>query len=144
MEQELAMLRNWPPALSLEDHIAREAVKNGSTIDPVEAADVVLAMKMIRLADNEPAIRTAWLMACDQVEKEMCEIIARRLRLPVQHIDTRMHAAAASAVLRVISENVGANLLEGVDPAQFADTAAHIASAVRRATGGAVGDPVPG
>ncbi|MGX1117392.1 hypothetical protein RKD37_002755 [Streptomyces ambofaciens] len=99
-------------------------------------------MKMIRLADSEPAIRTAWLMACDQVEREMAEIIARRLGLPARHIDARLHAAAASAALRVISEDVGASLLEGADPAQFADASTRIAQAVRRVTGGAVGDAV--
>ncbi|WP_436942691.1 helix-turn-helix domain-containing protein [Streptomyces sp. SudanB66_2053] len=142
VEQELAMLRSWPPELSLEDHFAAEAVKGAKAIDPVEAADIVLATKMIRLADSEPAIRTAWLMACDQVEKEMVEIIAQRLHLTKRHIDARLHAAAASATLRVISEDVGASLLEGADPSEFADASTRIAQAVRRATGGAVGDAV--
>ncbi|MFE9888508.1 TetR/AcrR family transcriptional regulator [Streptomyces scopuliridis] len=142
VEQELALLRSWPPELSLEDHFAAEALSNGREIDPAEAADTILAMKMIRLADSEPAIRTAWLMACDQVEKQMVEIIAQRLQLPAHHIDARLHAAAASAALRVISEDVGASLLEGADPRQFAGTSTRIAHAVRRATGGAVGDAV--
>ncbi|MGX1249613.1 AcrR family transcriptional regulator [Streptomyces ambofaciens] len=142
VEHELAMLRSWPADVPLEDHFAAESVRSGKEIDPVEAADILLAMKMIRLADSEPAIRTAWLMACDQVEREMAEIIARRLGLPARHIDARLHAAAASAALRVISEDVGASLLEGADPAQFADASTRIAQAVRRVTGGAVGDAV--
>lgn len=142
VELEMATLRSWSPEISLEDHFLAESRKIGREAGPVEVADSLLAMKMIRLADSEPAIRTAWLMACDQVEREMAEIIARRLGLPAQDIEVRLHAAAASATLRVINEDVGASLLEGADPRQFADTSARIAHAVRRATGGAVGDPV--
>ncbi|MEV5980907.1 helix-turn-helix domain-containing protein [Streptomyces sp. NPDC052114] len=139
---EMSTLRSWPPELSLEAHFLAESTRIGQELGPVEAADSLLAMKMIRLADSEPAIRTAWLMACDQVEREMAEIIARRLQLPVKDTEVRLHAAAAAATLRVINEDVGASLLDGADPRQFADTSTRIAHAVRRATGGAVGDPI--
>ncbi|MEV6594902.1 TetR/AcrR family transcriptional regulator [Streptomyces acidicola] len=139
---EMSTLRSWSPELSLEDHFLAESRRIGREASPVEAADSLLAMKMIRMAASEPAIRAAWLMACDQVEREMAEIIARRLQLPAQDIEVRLHAAAASAALRVINEDVGARLLEGADPRQFADTSTRIAHAIRRATGGAVGDPV--
>nr|WP_326813236.1 helix-turn-helix domain-containing protein [Streptomyces scopuliridis] len=142
VDTEMAVLRSWPPELPLEVHFVVEATKLARKATPTDVADNGLAVKMIRLADDEPAIRTAWLMACDQVEREMVRIIAQRLKLPVENIDVRLHAAAASAALRVINEDVGAKLLEGVDPAQFGDTAAWIAQAIRRATGGAVGDPV--
>ena len=104
--------------------------------------DTELAIKMIRLADTKPAIRTAWLMACDQVEREMAEMIAGRRGLPAEDLDVRVHAAAASAALRVLNEHIGAAILEGTDPRDFADAPARIARAVRTATGGAVGDPV--
>ncbi|MEV0778059.1 TetR/AcrR family transcriptional regulator [Streptomyces sp. NPDC050433] len=139
---EMAMLRSWPRRLSLEEHVAAEGVRYEREAIPVERADDLLAVKMIRLADIEPGIRTAWLMACDQVEREMVEIIALRLRLPADDIEVRLHAAAASAALRVINEDIGAALLEGVDPKEFADAPDRVARAVRRATGGAVGDPV--
>ncbi|NJP99862.1 TetR/AcrR family transcriptional regulator [Streptomyces zingiberis] len=142
VEWEMATLRSWPPQRSLEVHFAAESNRFGSEASDVERTDTVLAMKMIRLADTEPAIRTAWLMACDQVEREMAEIIAQRLGLSAGNLDVRLHAAAASAALRVLNEHIGAALLEGVDPGDFADGAARIAQAVRRATGGAVGDPV--
>ncbi|WP_328356288.1 TetR/AcrR family transcriptional regulator [Streptomyces sp. NBC_00445] len=142
VEWEMSTLRSWPPQLSLEVHFAAESNRFGREASDVERMDTALAIKMIRLADTEPAIRTAWLMACDQVEREMAEIIAQRLGLPAEDLDVRLHAAAASAALRVLNEDIGAALLEGADPRDFADAPARIARAVRRATGGAVGDPV--
>ncbi|WP_413801226.1 TetR/AcrR family transcriptional regulator [Streptomyces iranensis] len=142
VEWEMSTLRSWPPQLSLEAHFAAESSKFGREASDVERMDTELAIKMIRLADTEPAIRTAWLMACDQVEREMAEIIAERLGLPAENLDVRLHAAAASAALRVLNEHIGAAILEGTDPRDFADAPARIARAVRTATGGAVGDPV--
>jgi len=139
---EMSMLRSWPPELSLEEHIAAESIRFVREAGDQEQADEVLAMKMIRLSDKEPAIRTAWLMACDLVEREMAEIIAVRLRAPADDLQVRLHAAAASAALRVINEDVGAALLGGADPREFADAPERIAHAVRTATGGAVGDPI--
>ena len=142
VEWEMSTLRSWPPQLSLEVHFAAESNKFGREASDVERMDTELAIKMIRLADTEPAIRTAWLMACDQVEREMAEIIAGRLGLPAEDLDVRLHAAAASAALRVLNEHIGAAILEGTDPRDFTDAPARIARAVRTATGGAVGDPV--
>jgi AcrR family transcriptional regulator len=142
VEWEMSTLRSWPQQLSLEGHFAAESNKFGREASDVERMDTELAIKMIRMADTQPAIRTAWLMACDQVEREMAEIIAGRLGLPAEDLDVRLHAAAASAALRVLNEHIGAAILEGADPRDFADAPARIAQAVRRATGGAVGDPV--
>ncbi|MGW5868971.1 TetR/AcrR family transcriptional regulator, partial [Streptomyces sp. NPDC055239] len=142
VEWEMRMLREWPAHLSLEEHFSTEASRFRREADPVEIADNALAMRMIRLADTEPPLRTAWLMACDQVEREMAGIIAKRLGLPADDLQVRLHGAAASAAFRVLNEHIGAALLDGVDPAQFADAPARVADAIRRATGGAVGDPV--
>ncbi|MFD3521638.1 TetR/AcrR family transcriptional regulator [Streptomyces sp. NPDC058653] len=142
MRREMAILASWPAHLSLEDHVTAETRRYGRQADPVDLADNALAMKMIRLADTEPALRTAWLMACDQMEREMAHLIAARLGTAADDLDVRLHAAAAAAALRVISEDIGAALLAGADPADFSDAPARVAGALRRATGGAIGDPV--
>ncbi|MGW5869096.1 acyl-CoA-like ligand-binding transcription factor, partial [Streptomyces sp. NPDC055239] len=93
--------------------------------------------------DTEPPLRTAWLMACDQVEREMAGIIAKRLGLPADDLQVRLHAAAASAAVRVLSEHIGAAALCGDIPEDFeGDVIRRVARAVRDATGGAVGDVV--
>ncbi|WP_455356666.1 TetR/AcrR family transcriptional regulator [Streptomyces sp. SYSU K217416] len=142
LDWEMATLRGWPPQLSLEEHFTAETRRFGREASDAERVDNVLAIKMIRLADTEPAIRTAWLMACDQLEREMAEIFARRLQLPAGDLDARLHAAAASGALRVLNEDIGAAFLEGADPQDYQDAPVQIAQALRRATGGAVGDPV--
>ena len=139
---EISTLRSWPLELSLEDHLLAERDRYGREAGGSEVADNALAMKMIRLADSEPALRTAWLMACDQLEREMADIIAKRLRLPADNMDVRLHAATASAILRVVSEDIGARIQDGTDPKHFADSPAYLANAIRRATGGSLGDPV--
>ncbi|MEO3753728.1 helix-turn-helix domain-containing protein [Streptomyces sp. B6B3] len=142
VEWEMATLRSWPPALSLEQHFAAESARHRREASDVELADIRLAMRMILLADREPALRTAWLMACDQVERELAGIIAGRLGIPAEDLRVRLHAAAASAALRVINEDIGAAILGGADLGEFADAPERVAHAVREATGGAVGDPI--
>ncbi|PSM37465.1 TetR family transcriptional regulator [Streptomyces dioscori] len=141
VEWEMRMLRSWPRHLSLEDHLATEATGYARAADAVEQADTLLAIRMIRLADHEPAIRTAWLMACDQVEREMTAIIAKRLGLPATDLDVRLHAAAASAAFRVVNEELGTAALRGTIPPEFeGDVIRYVARAIRDATGGTIGD----
>ncbi|MEU0990318.1 helix-turn-helix domain-containing protein [Streptomyces sp. NPDC005953] len=142
----LGVLRDWPQESSLEEHLTEELTKLrlGHKVPPVDPADEMLAMKMIRLADTEPAIRTAWLMACDHTEHELGMIIAARLRRPATDLDVRLHAATAASVLRVLDEHLGAAILAGDDLEEFMDVPAaarRYAQAIRAATGGAVGDP---
>lgn len=141
----MGVLRSWPRDCSLETHMAAETRRRGKEMEPAEAADEMLAVRMIALADTEPALRTAWLMACDQVEREMCVIFAQRLGLPADDLQVRLHAAAAAAVVRVMDEHIGAALLSGASLADFEGIevlTARFATAVRSATGGAIGDPV--
>ncbi|WP_445518223.1 TetR/AcrR family transcriptional regulator [Streptomyces sp. NEAU-174] len=143
----MSVLRSWPRQSSLEDHLATELAgfRHDTEKLPVDLADEMLAMKMIRLADTEPALRTAWLMACDQTERELCAIIADRLERPADDLEVRQHAAAAAAVVRVLEEHIGAAILAGADVTEFTDVAAvslRFARAIRTATGGVVGDPV--
>ncbi|MEV6125236.1 helix-turn-helix domain-containing protein [Streptomyces violaceusniger] len=138
----VTLMRSWPRHRSLDDHLATELTRISHEPPPV---DNLLAMKMIRLADTEPALRTVWLMAYDQVEREMCVIIGDRLERPVGDLEGRMYAAAAAAVVRVLDEHIGAAALAGADLTQFTDMTAvarRIAHAIRTATGGVVGDPI--
>lgn len=145
VEWFMNVMRDWPRHSSLEDHIVAELKKRATDVDPAELADEMLATKMIALGDTEPAIRSAWLMACDQVEHELTGILASRLSRQADDIEVRLHAATAAAAMRVVDEDIGAMLLTGTDLAQFKDlsaVSARIVGAIRTATGGAVGDPV--
>ncbi|MFD6433687.1 TetR/AcrR family transcriptional regulator [Streptomyces venezuelae] len=143
----LGVLRRWPRESALEDHLDAElaGIRLGHEQPPVTLSDELLAMKMIRLADTEPALRTAWLMACDEVERELRTIIGERLERPPDDLQVRMYAASAASVVRVLDEHIGSAALAGDDVTEFEGVTAlarRYARAIRTATGGAVGDPV--
>jgi AcrR family transcriptional regulator len=139
-EEFIAMLRRWPREVSLEDHLIVWA-KNRSR-DPDQQAYDLAVIKMTVLTEKEPDLRAAWLMTNDQIERELVGIIADRLRRSTDDLEVRLHAAAATAVLRVISEDVSAALMAGADRASLGNPLGRMAHAVRIATGGIVGDPV--
>ncbi len=139
-EECVAVLRRWPREVSLEEHLVEWATNRSKDPDQQSYDDAVI--KMTVLAEKEPDLRAAWLMAHDRIERDLVEIIADRLRRPADDIQVRLHAAAATAVLRVISEDVSAALMAGADRASIGNPLKHMAHAVRVATGGAVGDPV--
>lgn len=148
----LSLLHSWPRNSSLEDHLAAELVRLRHETPPVDLADEMLAMKMIRLADTEPALRTAWLMACDETEQQLRVIIGDRLGRPAGDLEVRLHAAATAAVVRVLDEQIGVAFLAGAgagadagagttEPSDVQAAARQFAQAIRTATGGAVGGP---
>lgn len=141
VEWFVSVLRSWPRQLSFEEHYVAELAKRPQGQD----ADLLASRQMIVLAKTEPAIRTAWLMACDRGEREFIAAIANRLQRSTDDIEVRIHAAAATSVLRVISEDVSAAVLTGAAPAAIDDPLKRIEFIVRAlyvATGGVVGDPV--
>lgn len=139
-EEFVAVLRRWPRDLSLEEHLAEWAANRPR--DPEQRAYDLAVIRLIALADSEPGLRTAWLMACDQIERELIEVIADRLKRPADDVEVRLHAAAANSVIRVLNEEIGAAVLAGVDRTSLGNSLERIASAVRVATGGRLGDPV--
>ena len=145
VEWFMDVMRGWPREQSLEDHLTAELAKQQREMPAARKADEMLGVKMIALADTEPALRSAWLMAYDLVERELVEIIAERMGRPADDLDARRHAAAAAAVVRVTEEHIGAALISGTDVARFRDLpslASRVAGTIRTATGGAVGDPI--
>lgn len=140
VEECVAVLRRWPRQVSLEDHLVEWATNRPKDPDQQSYDDAVI--KMTVLAEKEPDLRAAWLMTHDRIERELVEIIADRLRRPTDDIEVRLHAAATTAVLRVISEDASAALMAGADRVSLGNPIGRMAQAVRVATGGAVGDPV--
>jgi AcrR family transcriptional regulator len=140
MEWLVEALRRWPREMSIEQHLA--AVRQELHRTPAELADDLAGVRMLHLGDTEPPLRSAWLMACDGVERELAAIIADRLRRPVGDVEVRTHAGAATAAVRVVNEALVPAVLSGATLAELPDPFASMARAVRVATSGAVGDPV--
>jgi AcrR family transcriptional regulator len=140
VEEFVAVLHRWPREVSLEDHLVEWATNRPKNPDRQSYDDAVI--KMTVLGEKEPDLRAALLMTNDRIERELVEIIANRLRRPTDDLEVRLHAAASTAVLRIISEDVCAALMAGVDRVSIGNPIGHMANAVRVATGGVVGDPV--
>lgn len=139
----LAMLKSWPRALSLEEHYGAVLSARAAGVGSDLAAHDLILARTLELAKTEPAIRSVWLMACDEVEAQMVGIVADRLHRPIDDPEMRLHAAAATAVMRLINEDLATSLLAddstGLDIRRVAE---RLPRAVRAATGGAIGDPV--
>jgi AcrR family transcriptional regulator len=140
VDEFVAVLRRWPRQVSLEDHLVEWAANRPK--DPDQRAYDDAVIKMTVLGEKEPDLRAALLMTNDRIERELVEIIADRLRRPTDDLEVRLHAATTTAVVRVISEDVCAALMAGVDRASLGNPIERMAEAVRVATGGVIGDPV--
>jgi AcrR family transcriptional regulator len=139
----VSVVRTWPPERAFEDHYAQELTTLAkSPRDPEQDANDLAAMRMIVLATTEPALRAVWLMACDQIEQEFVIILGHRLQRSTDDVDVRMHAAAATSVVRVFSEALHACILSGGDPITLENLQESIARAVSRATGGIISAPI--
>jgi AcrR family transcriptional regulator len=140
VEEFVAVLRRWPRNVSLKDHLVEWAANRPK--DTEQRAYDEAVIKMTVLGEKEPDLRAALLMTNDRIERELVEIIADRLRRPTDDLEVRLHAAATTAVVRVISEDVCAALMAGADRASLGNPIERMAEAVRVATGGVIGDPV--
>jgi AcrR family transcriptional regulator len=143
-EWYLAALRGWPRGQSIEEYFAE--VRDNVHRTPEQIIDDVAGAQLVALGDDEPALRSAWLMASDQIERELAAVIADRLGRPVDDIEVRMHAAAAWGAVRVINEALGRQVVEELERDGHvtlrSDPFEDMARAVRTATGGAIGDAV--
>jgi len=137
-------LRGWPRAQSIEEYLAE--VRDTVQRTPEQLLDDVAGAQLVALGDDEPALRSAWLMASDQIERELAAVVADRLGGSADDIEVRIHAAAAWGAIRVINEALGRQVVEELERdgnvTLRSDPFEDMARAVRVATGGALGDPV--
>lgn len=137
----IGVLDRWPAELSLGDHMAADAVSH--PFSEQDIADEFSAMRIASMTASEPALRTAYLMVHDELERGFIPVIAKRLRLPAGDLTVRLCAAAVTGALRVIDEDVSTAVV--VDGRQVSpqETLALIDRAILDATNGRIGAPVP-
>ncbi|MBU6536459.1 TetR/AcrR family transcriptional regulator [Streptomyces sp. NPDC057245] len=122
VRREMSLLRSWPSHLSLEEHLTAELREYERGATPTDRVDDALAIRMAVLATTEPALRTAWLMACDQEQRSLADRIALRARVPADDLRVRLDAAGAAAVVRALTEAAATALLSGTGPGELAGT----------------------
>jgi AcrR family transcriptional regulator len=134
------LLKDWPRDASIETYLQQEMPSYLRTGQ--EIADAVAAVRIITMIRKEPAIRTAWLMACAEAEDAFAGIIARRLgRSPEDH-DVLLCAAATMAAVRVVDETVSTAAVLHGQRFELAEVVDMLTRAIRTASTLPICDPV--
>ncbi len=100
----IEIANRWPPELSLAEHLAAYAVAHPLT--PQDIDDEIASMRIATMTSSEPALRTAYLMIHDEMERGLIPVIAKRLRLADDDLTVRLCAAAVTGAFRVVDEEV--------------------------------------
>ncbi|MEZ0341983.1 TetR/AcrR family transcriptional regulator [Mycobacterium sp. pV006] len=140
VDRFIKMLQRWPPELSLAEHLAADSAEYPLT--PQEVADEISAMRIAAMSASEPALRTAYLMVHDQMERGFIPVIARRLRLHDSDLTVRLCAAAVTAAFRVVDEDVSRAVIVEEKAVTAQEALALIDRAIREATNGRLGGPI--
>jgi AcrR family transcriptional regulator len=136
----IAVLDRWPPEMSLGEHMGADAVAHPFTQQDI--ADEISAMRIAAMAASEPALRTAYLMVHDELERGFIPVVAKRLCLAEDDLTVRLCAAATTAALRVVDEDVSTAVIVQKQEVSQQETLDLIDRAVRDATNGRLGGPV--
>jgi AcrR family transcriptional regulator len=140
LDRFLAVVDRWPAELSLGEHLAADAVTHPLT--PQDVEDEISAMRIATMTPSEPALRTAYLMVHDDMERGLIPVVAKRLGLSENDLTVRLCAAAVTGALRVIDEDVSRDVV--VDQIEISQSEALylIDRAILEATNGRFGGPV--
>ena len=139
-EQFIAVLQRWPHELSLAEHLAVNSYSH--PFSPQDIEDEISAMRIATMTSSEPALRTAYLMVHDQMERGFIPVIADRLGLPETDLTVRLSAAAVTGAFRVVDEDVSRAVIVDGENITEEQTLALIDRAIRDATNGRLGGPV--
>ncbi|MGE2728230.1 TetR/AcrR family transcriptional regulator [Mycolicibacterium vaccae] len=137
----IALAHRWPAELSLADHMKADMAENPLTEE--ELADEMAALRIATLSVEEPALRTAYLMVHDEMERDFVPVVAKRLHLPEDDLTARLCAAAVTAAFRIVDEDVGRRAIVEKEKVTQEEVLALIDRAIRDATNGRLGGPVP-
>jgi AcrR family transcriptional regulator len=140
MQRFLRVLERWPAELSLADHLVTDAELH--PLAQQEIDDEIRAMRIAAVSSSEPALRTAYLMAHDQMERGFIPAISKRLHLTDDDLTVRLCAAAVTGALRVVDEDVSKAIV--IDKKEFphGTVLALIDRAIQDATNGRLGGPI--
>lgn len=99
------------------------------------------ALRIATMSATEPALRTAYLMVHDEMERGFIPVVARRLRLPDDDLTVRQCAATVTGAFRVVDEDVGRRSIIDKEKVTRQEALALIDRVIRDATNGSLGGP---
>lgn len=139
-ERFIAQANRWPAELSLAEHMKSDMAEN--PLGEQELADEISSLRIATMSAEDPALRTAYLMVHDEMERGFAPVVARRLGLPDGDLTARICAAAVVGAFRVIDEDVGRRVIVDKEKVSQEEALALIDQAVRDVTNGRFGGPV--
>ncbi|MFS8097880.1 TetR/AcrR family transcriptional regulator [Lentzea alba] len=122
------VLRAWPAELELIDHLRAAYTP---LLDDASDDDIEAVLEVVRLTQNERALRAAYLVLRERAEHALADVLANRTGLPRESIDLRVQAAAMSAVLKVATDDVARSTSRGVTRVTLDQHREQIADALR-------------
>ncbi|MET0699286.1 MAG: helix-turn-helix domain-containing protein [Mycobacterium sp.] len=140
LDRFLEVMDRWPPELSLAEHLAVDIAAH--PLAPQDIEDEVSAMRISTMTPSEPALRTAYLMVHDEMERGLIPVVAKRLNLPDHDLTVRLCAAAVTGAFRVIDEDVSRTVVVDRIQVTQSEALALMDRAIRDATNGRLGGPI--
>lgn len=124
-----ALLKQWPMTESIDTFLARSMKAFAS--DDTFIRDSIAAVRILAILHREPALRSAWLMACHAAEMELVCIIAGRVSRAAEDFDVRLCAASVTAAMRLVDEEISSAVINDGLRVSSEDATARIISAIR-------------
>lgn len=135
-----SVLRQWPPEASIETHLHAAIRPHDQTRQEID--DDVLAVRLIALLPEEPALRTAWLMSCHLAEEHLIEVVAQRAKRTGSDFDVRLCSASIMAAVRVVDEDISTAALRHARTFTLPEVIDQLAKAIRTASTLPICNPV--
>lgn len=134
----MAVLAAWPLKASIEEFLETSGVPG-----PVAyTADDVHAMRMIRLGFDEPALRSSWLMVCDDTERQCARLFGVRLGQDESSREVKQITASVSGAVRALNDSLSVDYVDRNVALDGQVVLGMLAQAVRDGSNGRLGPAV--
>jgi AcrR family transcriptional regulator len=135
-----AMLKQWPKTESIDTFLARSM--GAFVSDEAFIQDSIAAIRILAVLNREPALRSAWLMACHESEMELVSVVADRASRPGDDFEVRLCAAFITAAIRLVDEEMSSSVVNDGMRISTEKATARIIAAIRGAATLPICDPV--
>lgn len=124
-----ALLKRWPKTESIDTFLARSMTAFAA--DDALVRDGVAAIRILAILHREPALRSAWLMACHAAEMELVGVVADRASRAADDFGVRLCAASITAAMRLVDEEISSAVINDGLHVSPEDATARIIAAIR-------------
>jgi AcrR family transcriptional regulator len=134
------LFRGWPRNVSIEAYL--DTAMKAFVADEQALRDSVAAARIVALLPKQPALRSAWLMACSQAELVLTQVVARRMGRAPEELEVKLCAATAMAAMRLVDEDISSAAINEGRKFELGEVTERLSAAIRAATTLPICDPV--